>query len=90
MRVEKLSLTVFTRLDDGTGVLLNLQTLFYYSLNRTGAAIWQEIENSNPSTIDDLVRAVCERFDVDQNAAHQEVGTFVSRLEQFKMVRLSN
>jgi hypothetical protein len=32
MYIEKLQPTVFTPLDDGTGVLLNLQTLLYYSL----------------------------------------------------------
>jgi hypothetical protein len=44
MHIEKLQPTVFTPLDDGTGVLLNLQTLLYYSLNKTGAAVWQQIE----------------------------------------------
>jgi len=86
MRFEKSSPTVFTPLDDGRGVLLNLETLFYYSLNRSGAALWQAIENSQ--TLDDLVSVTCERFDVDQDTARREIGDFVERLQQFKMVRV--
>jgi hypothetical protein len=89
MRVEKSSRSVFTPLDDRTGVLLNLETLSYYSLNRTAVALWQEIESSGCFTIDDLVRATCERFEVDEDAARREIGTFVERLEQFKFVRLA-
>jgi Coenzyme PQQ synthesis protein D (PqqD) len=88
MRVEKSTLTVFTALDDGTGVLLNLATLFYYSLNRTGVALWEELERRNPSTLDDLVRATCGRFDVDEDAARQHIAAFVGQLEELRMVRI--
>jgi len=88
MLVEKSQLTVFTPLDDGTGVLLNLETLFYYSLHRTGVALWQEIENGDSPTLDVLVQATCKRFDVDEDVARREIGTFVGRLEEFRMVRV--
>jgi hypothetical protein len=88
MRVERSTLTVFTPLDDGTGVLLNLTTLIYYSLNRTGVALWQELELLNPSTLDELVRATCRRFDVDEDAAGQHIATFVGQLEELRMVRV--
>ncbi|MEK6321403.1 MAG: PqqD family protein [Acidobacteriota bacterium] len=88
MRVEKSTHTVFTPLDDGTGVLLNLETRFYYSLNRTGVALWRELEQTNPSTIDDLVRATCEQFGVDEDVARREIAAFVGQLEDFRMVRV--
>jgi hypothetical protein len=69
-------------------VLLNLETLFYYSLNQTGVALWQELEHSNPSTLDHLVRATCERFDVDEDAARPEIAAFLGRLEELRMVRV--
>jgi len=79
---------VFTPLDDGNGVLLNLDTLLYYNLNRTGAAIWQEIEaGGSARTLDDLIRSTCERFDVDHESARSHIGAFVERLEQFKMIQ---
>ncbi len=88
MLVERSPSTVFTPLDDGTGVLLNLETLNYYSLNGTGVAVWQEIENRSPSDVGPLVTAICERFDVDEEVARQEILAFVTRLVEFKMVRL--
>lgn len=80
--------TVFTPLDDGTGVLLNLETLFYYNLNRTGVALWQEIDRSQAPTLDVLVAATCKRFDVPEDGARREIVAFVERLEEFKMVRI--
>jgi hypothetical protein len=88
MLVEKSPLTVFTPLDDGTGVLLNLETLFYYSLNRTGVVLWQEIERGDSPTLDVLIQATCKRFDVAEDGARREIVAFVERLEEFRMVRV--
>ena len=88
MRVEKSSLTVFTPLDDGTGVLLNVDTLFYYSLNRTAVTLWKEIEAANPFVPDDLVPALCDRFEVDTEAARREIAAFVGKLEELRILRV--
>jgi len=88
MPVEKSPQTIFTPLDDGTGVLLNLETRLYYSLNRTGVAIWQEIGRGITPTVDDLVVAVCKRFSIDEDGARQATVDFVSQLVEFKMVRV--
>jgi len=89
MVVEKSPQTVFTPLDDGTGVLLNIETLFYYSLNRTGVALWQEIERTNQATLDTLVEATCKRFEIDEDGARRSIIEFVKTLEGFKMVRIA-
>lgn len=89
MQIEKASPTVFTPLDDGTGVLLNLNTLFYYSLNRTGAALWQQIEERRAVSLDDLLRKTRERFEVSEDAARPLVIQFIEQLENLKMVRVS-
>jgi hypothetical protein len=88
MLVEKSPQTVFTVLADGTAVLLNLETLFYYELNRTGAVLWQEIEGNSPPTVEQLISAVCDRFDVNEEGARPGIMAFVSRLAEFKMVRI--
>lgn len=87
MRIEKLSQTVFTPLADGTGVLLNLDTLFYYSLNRTGSILWQQIETGNASTFDALLHSACERFEIDELSVRPFISEFVEKLEQLKMIR---
>lgn len=89
MPVEKSSTTVYTPLDDGTGVLLNVDALVYFSLNETGATLWQELEANKFSTIDDLTRVLCERFEVDPHTARQEVEDFVSQLEHVKIVHMA-
>lgn len=89
MLVEKSAQTVFTALEDGTGVLLNLETLFYYNLNKTGVAIWQEIErNENPPTVDLLAKTICKRFDIDEEGARQGIVAFVNRLAELKIIRV--
>ena len=69
--------------------MLNLETLFYYRLNRTGAALWQQIEESKSIMFEDLVRGTCERFDVDEEGARRSVGSFVERLEEYKMIHIA-
>ncbi len=89
MRIEKSSQTVFTPLADGSGVLLNIDTLAYYKLNRTGAALWQAIDSGSARTLDDLVQHACEKYDVDDRRAHESLGEFLTHLADLKMIRLS-
>ena len=89
MIVEKSPLTVFTPLDDGTGVLLNLETLLYYNLNRTGVALWQEIDRSKSATLKALIESTCKRFDVAEDGARRDIVEFIERLKEFKMVRVT-
>jgi hypothetical protein len=89
MRIEKATSTVFTGLEDGTGVLLNLNTLVYYSLNTTGAVIWREIEANQAVLFDDLVNSICEEYDVGEKEARQHLGAFIERLEQYKMITIA-
>ena len=89
MRIEKSSQTVFTPLADGTGVLLNLDTLAYYKLNRTAAALWQEIDSGSAQSLDDLVQHTCEKYDVDDQRAHTALGEFLTHLAEFKIICLA-
>ena len=88
MRVEKSARTVFTPLEDGTGVLLNVDNLLYYTINRTGVALWRQIETSEFSMVEDLVDRVCERFEIDRDSARRETSAFLERLKELKILRL--
>jgi hypothetical protein len=89
MQINKTASTVFTPLDDGTGVLLNIETLLYYSLNRTGSQLWKLLEEVQTVSLDDLVMLTCERFDVTEENARLALLAFIDRLDSFKMIRLS-
>ena len=88
MRIEKTAQTVFTPLADGTGVLLNLDTLVYYRLNRTAAVLWQEIDSGAAYTLDDLVHYTCEKYEVDGLGANRSLREFVTRLAELKVIRV--
>jgi len=88
MRVEKLAQTVFTLLEDGAGVLLNLDTLCYYNLNRTGAAVWRDLEANTSRSLEEIVAVICDRFEVAEEAARIDARAFVEHLARFKMVRI--
>ena len=89
MQVEKVSSTVFTPLADGTGVLLHLETFWYYNLNRTGAAIWKLIEEKKVVALEDLIDITCEQFEVEQREARQTLKSFLEKLVEFKMVQVT-
>jgi hypothetical protein len=89
MVIEKASQTVFTPLADSSAVLLNLNTLLYFKLNRTGAAVWKQIEEWQILTLEDLVKSVCERFEVGEAEAREFIRQFVGRLEEFQMIRIA-
>ncbi|MEW6209971.1 MAG: PqqD family protein [Acidobacteriota bacterium] len=88
MLIEKSAPTVFTRLEDSTAVLLNLGSRAYYDLNRTGAFVWQQIEKWQVLTLDDLIRAAQEQFEVSEDEARRHLKSFLERLEQLKLVHL--
>ena len=89
MHIEKIGQTVFNALDDGTGVLLNVEMMTYYSLNKTGVHLWKLIDEVKSVSLDDLVMLTCERYEVSAEEARLTLLAFIDRLEQYKMIRLS-
>jgi hypothetical protein len=88
MRIEKVSSAVFTPLENGSGVLLNLETLLYYSLNRTGVAVWKLLDEKSSIDLEDIAKSICQRFEVTEDAAEIDLRAFVEHLARFKMVKI--
>ena len=63
---------------DDEVVLLNLDTGHYYSLNESGRRIWELLDGNN--SVPDVVRVICEEFDVEQKAAVKDVNTLLDEL----------
>ena len=89
VQIEKTGQTVFNALDDGTGVLLNVETMAYYKLNKTGVHLWKLLEEVKTVSLDDLVMLTCERYEVSADEARMALLAFIDRLEQYKMIRLT-
>lgn len=78
---------VFTDLDDGTAVLLHLQTKYYFSLNETGAFLWKLIEREAGASRDELIEELCEAFDVSADKARNDVSDFVADLKTQGLIK---
>lgn len=68
----------YTRLDDTEMVLLNLQTNSYYSLNQTGARIWEQIVQGG--TRQQIADALITEFDVTEKEALAHVNELLDNL----------
>jgi hypothetical protein len=71
---------VMTELGDGTGVLLHLDTKFYYSLNGTGVFVWKTVAASaaRGAAADEIVDAMIAGFEVDRATAERDVGELLA------------
>lgn len=71
---------------EGEAVLLNLQSRRYFRLNETAAQVWAALERGicEPAA---LAQELCERFDVDADAAAAEVERLLHELEDRGLVR---
>ena len=71
---------LLTELEDGTGVVLNLETKFYHTLNSTAVTLWKSLERG-AQTNADLARALVSEFQVDEAQALADVAVALSEFE---------
>lgn len=79
---------LFTQLDDGTAVLLNLGSGLYYTLNRPGVVVWKSL-GQGASDLPSLVERLCSTFDVDRVEAEREVIRLLGELKTDGLIRAS-
>ncbi len=75
---------VFTEFEDGAGVLLNLESKFYYSLNETGLFLWKRIDGRSGE--ERLARMVETSYDVSHPKALENVRRFLRRLASLQLI----
>jgi len=78
---------VFTDLDDGSAVLLHLQTKYYYSLNETGCFLWKLLEGEAGASEEELVPQLCMAFDVEEDRARNDVREFLRDLQEQGLIK---
>lgn len=71
---------LFTQIDDGSGVLLHLDTKFYYTLNRTGVVVWKALCDGTAASIEAIGEAIAAEFRVEREAAARDVAALVDDL----------
>lgn len=63
---------------DGETVVLSPADMRYHSLNLTAAAIWDAL--AEPKTTDQVVNALLEQFEVDEDTCRDEVEGCLAQL----------
>ena len=76
-RVERAVNMVAAEVEDEV-VVLNIDSGYFFQLNRVGARIWALIET--PRTFSDLCGGLQEAFDVSPEECRRDVGEFLQQL----------
>ncbi len=76
---------VVTQLDDGDGVLVDLNTKQYYQLNETAMLIWRALENGHP--FEQIVAEIMKVYTVDNEHAVASAERLLKEFQERKLVR---
>jgi hypothetical protein len=71
---------LFTELDDGTGVVLHLDTKFYYTLNATAVFVWKALADARAGSIAAIAEELTRAFRVERAAAERDVAEIVAEM----------
>lgn len=66
------------RVIDGAAYVVSVDRQMMLELNEVGTLVWETI--SKPATLEDLTQAVAEHFEVEPDAARQDVAVFLRTL----------
>jgi Coenzyme PQQ synthesis protein D (PqqD) len=72
---------LLTELEDGTGVVLNLETKFYHTLNATGVSLWKAIAEGVASE-GELTRKLVSEFEVTDEIALADIRLALAQFER--------
>lgn len=70
---------LFTELEDGTGVLLHLDTKFYYTLNATGVVVWKAIAEGVGER-GAIAERIASGFRVEKDVAERDVAGILDEM----------
>lgn len=85
MQIARNDRIILTELPDGTGVLLDLDSKFYYSLNATGVFLWKCLEAGTTET-DVLATSMSEHFEVEPEQAIADIAVVLEDLRREQLV----
>jgi hypothetical protein len=73
---------------DGEAILLDPKVGCSYNLNPVGTMIWKLLDGQHGS--DDIVQAICEAYEVEQEQAKQDVELLLDELHKNELVIASS
>lgn len=77
------STSAWRRVEDD-GIVLDLETSAYYSLNEVGSFIWERLGEGK--TLDEVVAEVCDAYEVAEPEARKDAEELVAKLVSQKLL----
>lgn len=71
---------------DGEVVMLSIENGEYYGMDKVGSKIWKIIET--PISFKDLIKKLCETYDVTEELCRKDTQTYIFRLIEKKLLLL--
>jgi hypothetical protein len=71
---------LFTEIDDGIGVLLHLDTKFYYTLNASGVVVWKVLRDGGAASVSAIAERLAAEFRVASDEARGDVIALLDEL----------
>ena len=73
------------RILDGEAVIINNQTSYYYSLNRTGTFVWNLLVD-NEMTLDEIVENVSSSYELEGDEIRGDITAILDNLYNEKLL----
>ena len=73
------------RIVDGEGVILNLATGAYYSMNPVGLNIWKHCDGKK--RLKDIKSLIAKEYRIDETKAGQDVERFLKELQKNDLIK---
>lgn len=81
---------LLTELGDGTAVLLDLDSKFYFSLNETAIFVWRLLSAQDAAaTHEQLVAAVTAEFETDAATAKADLDSLLDALSRERLISVA-
>ncbi len=84
-RITPSSRVILTEMPDGKGVLLDMETKFYFELNVTGVFVWKQFGNRSKLG-SELLAALVAEFEVDEATGGADLAELFADLAANKLV----
>ena len=69
---------------EGEAVILNLATGIYYTLDRIGTVMWQELTAGK--NVEEIVAIICTQFDGDASVVRQDIEELLAHLKKERLI----
>lgn len=73
---------------NGESVILSMETGMYHGVNSVGSYIWSLVQG--PASLDDIISALVNEFEVDEEVCRQEVVAFLEKMKEKELIKVSN